>query len=70
MAVDDEILVSDADHAQLTGATVAIGAGRGAGDTLSFTPVDGITGDYTADDGTLELTGTASKADYQSVLAA
>ena len=68
VAIDDEISVTDADHAQLTGATVTIGAGRGTGDTLSFTPVDGITGEFTADDGTLALTGAASKADYRTVL--
>ena len=60
VAIDDDLTITDADDTDLEGATVTIGAGRATGDTLSFTPVDGITGDYTADDGTLELTGTAS----------
>ena len=68
VAIDDDLTVTDADDTDLEGATVIIGAGRATGDTLSFTPVDGITGDYTADDGTLELTGTASVVDYQSAL--
>ena len=68
VAFDASLAVSDADDSDLEGATVTIGTGRGDGDVLTFTAVDGITGEYTADDGMLELTGTASKADYQTVL--
>jgi len=62
----DELTVTDGDSAQLSRAIVAIDEGIEAGDVLSFTEVDGITGTFDA--GVLTLTGDADVADYQTVL--
>ena len=69
------IVLSDPDSANLTGATVAIGAGFVAGDVLrmsgglSGTTASGITFSYNATSGVLKLRGSASVADYQAALA-
>ena len=49
-------------------ATVAIGAGLLAGDTLAFTPQSGITGAYNASTGVLTLSGNANLAAYRAAL--
>ena len=68
-AIDAGLTLSDADSAQLYSATVSItGNFVSSQDVLSFTPQGGITGTYSAVDGVLRLSGTASVADYQSVL--
>jgi hypothetical protein len=68
VAVDAGLGVSDAGSATLAGATVAIGAGFVAGDTLNFNNQNGIAGSYNATTGVLTLTGTASLAAYQAAL--
>ncbi|MGE2737028.1 Ig-like domain-containing protein [Mycolicibacterium vaccae] len=68
IVVDSGLLLLDVDSTQLSGATVRIGANFASGDTLTFTGVSGITGNYNATTGVLTFTGTASIADYQSVL--
>ena len=61
VTLDGALTVSDVDSAgNLTGATVSIGAGFLAGDTLNFTNQNGITGSYERRTGVLTLTGTAS----------
>ena len=62
MALDGGLTVSDVDSGgNLTGATVTIGAGFLAGDTLNFTNQNGISGSYNAATGVLTLTGTATR---------
>jgi len=68
VAIDTNIGVSDTSSATLAGATVAIGAGFLAGDTLNFTNQNGIAGSYDATTGLLTLTGSASLANYQAAL--
>ena len=69
------IVLSDADSANLTGATVTIATGFAAGDVLrlsgglSGTTASGITYSYNATIGVLKLRGSASVADYQAALA-
>lgn len=63
------LTVSDAEGDSLTGATVTISANYVNGeDVLSFTPSGGITGSFDAATGVLTLSGTATAADYQTVL--
>lgn len=62
----DELTVTAGDISELSRAVVTIDEGIVAGDVLSFTEVDGITGSYEA--GVLTLTGDADVADYQTVL--
>jgi VCBS repeat-containing protein len=66
--IDGSITVSDADSANLSGATVAISAGRTAGDLLGFTPQNGISGSYDTATGVLTLSGSSSVANYQAAL--
>ena len=67
--VNSQIVVSDVDSTQLTGATVTISGNHVPNvDVLDFTASGGITGSFDATAGVLTLTGTASLADYQSVL--
>ncbi len=68
-AVDPGLTVSDVDSANLTGATVAIGANYINGeDVLAFVNANGITGSWNAATGVLTLTGSATVASYQAAL--
>jgi hypothetical protein len=64
----DSVTVNDVDSGNnLSSATISIGAGYVSGeDTLSFTSADGITGNFSS--GVLNLSGSATLADYQTVL--
>jgi hypothetical protein len=63
------IAVSDVDNLNLASATVSIGGGFFTGDTLSAaTGSTGISASYNATTGVLTLSGTASLANYQTVL--
>jgi microcystin-dependent protein len=67
--LDRTLTVSDADSGGiLTGATVQIGTGFAAGDTLSFTNTAHITGNYDSSSGLLTLIGNDSVANYQTAL--
>ncbi|MBT8443487.1 MAG: hypothetical protein KJO13_02005, partial [Gammaproteobacteria bacterium] len=69
VVVDAGLTVTDADNANLTGATVRINSGFvSAEDSLNFVDQLGITGSYDAGTGILTLTGTASVADYETAL--
>ena len=68
-AIDMGLTVTDADSANLVGATVAITSGFvGAQDTLAFVNQNGITGNYNSGTGVLTLTGSSSVANYQTAL--
>ncbi|OAI00842.1 DUF4347 domain-containing protein [Methylomonas methanica] len=67
-AIDATITVSDADDAIITGATVTLSAGFTSGDTLGFSDQNGISGSYNSGTGVLTLSGTATKAQYQTAL--
>ncbi|MBF8271041.1 MAG: swmB [Magnetococcales bacterium] len=67
ITVDAGLILADVDDANIAGAVVVISGNYVAGeDVLAFTDQNGITGSWNA--GTLTLTGTASKADYQTAL--
>lgn len=67
--VHSDVTVADVDNADLTGATVSIGAGFDATeDRLIFTDTSDITGSYNAATGVFTLAGSASKAAYQTAL--
>jgi hypothetical protein len=63
VAVDSAVTVTSSDSS-VTGATVTIGTGLTAGDTLNFTSQNGITGSYAS--GVLTLSGTTTAANYQT----
>lgn len=64
--LNDDLILSDVDNANLVGATVTISSGYTADDTLAFTAADGITGSFSQP--TLTLSGTATVAQYQTAL--
>ncbi|HEX8648391.1 MAG TPA: tandem-95 repeat protein [Thermoleophilaceae bacterium] len=66
--VDNALTVSDADDTNLEGAQVRISSGFQSGDDLVFVNQNGISGVYNTGSGVLTLSGTASKADYQTAL--
>lgn len=63
------VTIADLDSTVLTGAVVALGVGRQAGDKLSFTAAPGsaISASWNGTD-TLTLTGTASVEEYEAAL--
>jgi len=70
-AIDTTITVTDADNANLTGATSQITANYINGeDILSFTNTANITGTFNAATGTMTLAGTDTVANYQAALRA
>jgi hypothetical protein len=71
VAVDSGITASDADSAELSGATVQLTSNfSSAEDSLALEDQPTITDSYDSETGTLTLSGTASAADYQTALAA
>ncbi|MCH9674709.1 MAG: DUF4347 domain-containing protein, partial [Gammaproteobacteria bacterium] len=69
VGIDINIVIGDADDVNLEGASVRISAGYENGvDSLNWTPQAGITGTFDAPTGTLTFTGTATVADYQTLL--
>ncbi|HEY6760289.1 MAG TPA: tandem-95 repeat protein, partial [Baekduia sp.] len=69
IAVAPNLAVSDADTADLVGATVKLGAAA-AEDVLAFSDTSTITGSYDGSTGTLTLSGTDTVAAYQAALRA
>ena len=68
-APDPGLSISDPESATLVVATVSIGAGFLAGDTLNVgSPQTGITSSYDASTGVLTLSGSASLLAYQAAL--
>ncbi|WP_119681277.1 putative Ig domain-containing protein [Indioceanicola profundi] len=68
IAIDPGLSLADRDDTSMTGAVVRITGGFRPGDILGFTDGNGITGNYDAATGTLTLTGTATRAQYEAVL--
>lgn len=68
IVLDNQLTVLDSDSPNLVSATVTISAGFINTDTLAVQTVSGINAVYDAISGVLSLTGTASLADYQTVL--
>ena len=69
VAIDSTITLSDVDDTHIEGATVKITGNYAAGqDVLSFINQNGITGSWNAATGTLTLSGSATKAQYEAAL--
>jgi gliding motility-associated-like protein len=65
----NDLTLTDADNLTLQSATISITSGLNASeDQLLFTNRNGITGLYNIASGILQLTGMATKADYQTAL--
>jgi hypothetical protein len=69
-AIDTAITLSDADSANLSGATVSITTNFQSGDTLQFAPTPNITALYNSGTGVLTLSGTDTVAAYEAALEA
>ncbi len=67
--LDGMLLISDVDNTTLQGATLSLLPGFYATeDQLSFTPVGGISGSWSAASGQLTLSGVGTLAEYQTAL--
>ncbi|HNL77273.1 MAG TPA: DUF4347 domain-containing protein, partial [Accumulibacter sp.] len=67
--IDPSLTLTDVDSANLSGASITISANYTVGqDALAFTNQLGITGSWDAGTGVLTLSGTTSKANYQTAL--
>ncbi|MEM7314666.1 MAG: hypothetical protein AAF497_16080, partial [Planctomycetota bacterium] len=67
--IDGSLVVADADDTELESATITLGSVQSAEDVITFDAgTTAISGTYNATTGILELTGSASVVDYQSVL--
>jgi T1SS-143 domain-containing protein len=67
--IDNAITITDADDTNIEGATIKItGNFASDQDVLSFTNQNGITGSWNATTGTLTLSGSATKANYELAL--
>ncbi|QZT62108.1 beta strand repeat-containing protein, partial [Mycolicibacterium austroafricanum] len=64
--IDPGLLILDADSTTMSAAVVSIVGGAAAGESLSWTAQDGISGSYV--DGVLTFEGNASVAVYQQLL--
>ena len=67
VAIDGGLTVADVDDTNLENAQVRISV-EFSRDNLAFTNQNGITGSYNSVTGALTLTGTATKANYQTAL--
>ena len=69
LLIDNGLTVLDTDNSNLQSAEVKISTGlQPAEDALVFNNQNGITGSYNSATGTLTLSGSATKSDYQTAL--
>lgn len=67
--IDDGIIISDIDSANMASATVSIASNYISGeDYLGFNPQNGISGSFNGTTGVLTLSGASSRANYQTAL--
>ncbi|MEK7351684.1 MAG: DUF4347 domain-containing protein, partial [Nitrospirota bacterium] len=66
---DTDVVITDANSANMSGGKVSIITNFTAGDTLSFTNVGGVSGSYNSGTGVLTITGTGTIAEYQTFIA-
>jgi hypothetical protein len=68
VVVDGGITLADPDNTDIVSGQVRISANLQGGDALHFTNQNGITGSFNSGTAVLTLTGTATKAAYQTAL--
>ncbi len=68
VAIDTSITLSDVDNTTMASVAVAISGGFAAGDRLNFTSQNGISGNFVGSTGVLNLSGTATIANYLTAL--
>ena len=69
IGITGNLAVADVDDSNIESATISISSNFAAGeDVLAFTDQPGITGSFDAVNGVLSLTGSATLADYETVL--
>ena len=67
--IDSTLTLTDVDDTNLESATIQITSGYQSGeDVLAFTDQSGITGSWNSSTGTLSLSGSATKAQYETAL--
>ena len=66
---DTDVVITDANSANMSGGKVSITTNFTAGDSLTFTNVGSVSGSYSSGTGVLTITGTGTIAEYQTFLA-
>ena len=67
--IDAALSVTDVDDTNLASATISVTSGyQSSEDVLAFTNANGISGSWSSGSGVLTLSGSASKANYESAL--
>ena len=65
--IDGTLTITDVDDTNMEGATITISSGyQSSEDVLAFTNANGITGSWDSSGGVLTLSGSASKANYET----
>ena len=65
--IDATLTITDVDDTNMKGATITISSGyQSSEDVLAFTNANGITGSWNSGTGVLTLSGSASKANYET----
>ena len=65
--IDGTLTITDVDDTNMEGATITISSGyESSEDVLAFTNANGITGSWNSGTGVLTLSGSASKANYET----
>ena len=65
--IDATLTITDVDDTNMEGATITISSGyQSSEDVLAFTNANGITGSWDSSGGVLTLSGSASKANYET----
>ncbi|MGB2033086.1 MAG: hypothetical protein ACPHUJ_04285, partial [Pseudomonadales bacterium] len=65
--IDGTLTITDVDDTNMEGATITISSGyQSSEDVLAFTNANGITGSWDSGNGVLTLSGSASKANYET----
>ena len=65
--IDGTLTITDVDDTNMEGATITISSGyQSSEDVLAFTNANGITGSWNSAAGVLTLSGSASKANYET----
>ncbi|MBT3428296.1 MAG: Ig-like domain-containing protein, partial [Gammaproteobacteria bacterium] len=67
--IDSTLTITDSDNSNMASATITISSGyQSSEDVLAFTNANGITGSWNSGAGVMTLSGSATKANYETAL--
>ena len=67
--IDSSLTITDVDDSNIESATITVSSGyQSSEDVLAFSNANGITGSWNSSSGVLTLSGSATKANYETAL--